>query len=267
MTRPATNPPPVNYVPWNAVTLLLHGTGGNGVQWRTIISQLVKQLDPNNQCFLKWTETSDPNPFKNLLLQLRVHEVIVYNTTGRIVGLAVEDYSTPSRDQLCGVVDVGNPAAFPAVGYSFPPHLRNTVVTVDKDNADSYVYTYTAGARDQVVQYVKMHWRPNGPMKSLLLQAFDRPYQDVADALESVRLNTAATQENTATLDTSSKAIINNTHIIGENTKAIVEATPSTFSRVVNGIASTAALVIPLALADEERDSSSSSTTSAEFIT
>lgn len=163
--RPPSNPPQVTYIPWNNVTLVISHNTDLSLKVNDILGYLKSQLDPTSRGFNS-TESGD----KRFVVQMRIHSIASWNLTGRVISLSVEDFSdtntaTSGRDQLVGLVDTGTSTHTPAVGYKIPSNLSQHVIRTDDVTGPMYLLTVTAPSGSQLVTYVKISYRFDGPAK------------------------------------------------------------------------------------------------------
>lgn len=163
--RPGSNPPQVTYIPWNNVTLVISHNTDLSLKVNDILKHLKSQLDPTGRGFN--TETSGD---KRFVVQMRIHSIAAWNLTGRVISLSVEDFSdtnsaSSGRDQLVGLVDTGTSTHTPSVGYKIPSNLSQHVIRTDDVTGSMFLLTVTAPAGSQLVTYLKISYRFDGPAK------------------------------------------------------------------------------------------------------
>lgn len=162
---PGVNPPDLTYQPWNNVILLLPRSGKDNVAVtvRDLADRLKEQIDPTKHGFRQ---------DKDYRVQMRVQTIRVWNLTGKMVALSVEDFLDSTKDkkgvdQLCGLVDAGSATHTPAIGYVLPLAHRNCVLRNDDDESDHTIFLVSSGSGDQVYCYVTLLWRFDGPVKTV----------------------------------------------------------------------------------------------------
>lgn len=158
------NPPEVTYQPWNQVTLVKTFTGELSFQIKDILALLKSQLDPTGRGFNKDTEGE-----KLFVVQLRLFSVKVWNLTGKVISLSVDDYldtaaAKGGREQLCGIVDTGHNGSIPAAGYLLPSSHRQHVTRVDDKEKDTYLFHSQVGTSDNGMAYIHLAYRFDGPV-------------------------------------------------------------------------------------------------------
>lgn len=168
---PPSNPPDVTYQPWFPVTLIFAAIGTLNIQVKDIATKLKEQLDPTHRGFN--SKTSGDGRF---IVQLRIHSVMAWNLTAnaRLIALSVDDFhdttsATGGRDQLCGIVDTGGSSSAPKAGYVLPIGHRSMVLRNDDKEDEVYLINITAGAKDQILAHLKIHFRFDGPSTLPLL--------------------------------------------------------------------------------------------------
>lgn len=241
------NPPDVTYQPWNSLTLV-HSTTETTYTCcaQDVLAMLRKQVDPTGRGFNPSTSGD-----KRFVVQFKLHSIQAWNLTGKVLALAVDDYSEAQsaaggRDQLCGLVDTGSQTHTPCVGYLLPASHRQMVIRTDDKQGSDQLFTITSGGGDQLIIYLKIAYRFDGPVtppKLLLpigncinlLTAGNRVNQRVAVRVEGIR------------------DILTSLHEIAENT---YESKPSTIEKIVDKVKYVALAVS--ALGDEEGSTTSS---------
>lgn len=167
---PPTNPPDVTYQPWIPITLVISFSvsSGNtkGLEWKvsSIDGYLRAQVDPTKRGFNQITKGDE-----RFVVQYRLISIAAWNLTGRVIALAVDDFTDATsdagaRDQLVGLVDTGTSVHTPAVGYTLPYSHQNHVLRTDDKQGDMNLFDVTTNA-GQCVVYVKVLYRFDGPIK------------------------------------------------------------------------------------------------------
>lgn len=207
------DPPVVTYQPWNHITLAWI-TAPKDINFGDLVNQIKVQIDPNNNGFLQ----------QGLCLQMHVHSVRVWNLTGKTVALTVYDFhDSDDSDQLCGLMDAGSKVGIPRLGYELPLAHRNSVQRNDSKTGARKLYTTSAASSDSILQYVRMEWRFDGPVKGPTL---DLDYaKQTFEVLKDTQVQVA--------------------HMRAD-TKKLVDLQPSTVERIINGITHHAAEVAML---------------------
>lgn len=212
-TLTTNDPPPLAYQPWNHITLAWHSIPKSH-NFGDLVNQLRAQLDPNKTGFAE-----------ALAVQLKVHSIRTWNLTGKTIALTVYDYhDSDDKDQLCGLMDAGANPGVPRIGYELPLSLRQQVMRNDKATGAKLLFTTSAADADTVLQYVRMEWRFDGPIKG---PAIDLNWER--------RILEQQTKTFTVAEETSS------------NIKKLLDAQPSTVERIISGITHHAAEVAMLA--------------------
>lgn len=238
---PATNPPDVTYQPWIHVTLVhSFSTSKYDCQVKDIIKLLRRQLDPESRGFNQ--TTSGDHRF---VVQLRVHSIMAWNLTGRMLALTVDDFSEAQsaaggRDQLCGIVDTGTQNHTPCVGYLLPSSHRQMVLRTDDKQGEDYIYTVTSGSSDQCVVYTKIAFRFDGPVRP---PSLTMPIGQCINLLASTRRVVTDSHYSLRAID----EVLQRLKEISENTYA---SRPSTLKSIVKGVEMIALAVS--AVGDEE---------------
>lgn len=161
---PPVNPPDATAQPWNSVNLQhMHKTGAYRVA--NLITVIRTQLDPTSRGFNQNTPFADADgAFR---IQIRLKAILVWNLTGKVLGLSVNDFTSAKfgGDQLGGWVDCGGPAHFPAVGFRYPATHQNFVLRPDKSLQAEELFTLTAGDSDSLLIHIHLSWRFDGPIR------------------------------------------------------------------------------------------------------
>lgn len=253
--RVPTNPPDVNFQPWNHVTLVDAFTHTDKEFKITDIVQLLKsQLDPINRGFNQGTGESA------LMVQMRFFEVMAWNLTGRMIAMSVTDFSESTsakanREQLCGLVDTGAQSHIPAVGYLMPALHRSIVLRNDVVDRDVILFNIQAGQGDSCIFYLKMAYRFDGPVKIPKLMQPLAIMREQLEVTKSLNANTASVSDNTKK-STGTLSKLKNT--LGDMVKKL----PDTVQTIKDGVEVTAMLVSALALVEEEEQSRGGQTAS-----
>lgn len=211
------DPPPLTYQPWNHITLAWHSKPGDH-NFGDLVNQIKTQIDPNKTGFSE-----------KLAIQMKIHSVRVWNLTGKTISLTVYDFHDDDNvDQLCGLMDAGANPGVPRIGYELPLSFRQQVMRNDSTTGKRNLFTTSATDADTILQYIRMEWRFDGPVKgpSIDLNWERRLLEKQSKALEVA--------ETTST-----------------NIKKLLESQPSTVERIISGITHHAAEVAMLA---EERN-------------
>lgn len=199
------DPPSVNSVPWNRLTVQKLITVGT-----TNRTGLVDCLD-----LCQWLHEQIGSPFGKYLdtvkpvICIRIHYVRAWNMTGRTIGIQPYDYTATSSasatdlEELGGWIDSGTQTNLPAVGYKWPITASNQVVTVqvktgtgDADtegNRKICVILGTSG--DQIIAQFAIEWRfPPPHTTGLMLQSLYTIAGQVAR--NGVKMRAALAQSN-----------------------------------------------------------------------
>lgn len=245
-----TNPPEVTTQPWNQVTIV-YEMSAEFQRVEHIRNRLLEQLDVEGTTFYSvnlWNDKEAGNKWQNIggekprtktyqisapAINLKIHSIRVWNLTGKAVSLSVYDYSNSSigDERLAGLVDTGGPSSFPAIGYQLPLSLHDYVIrTSDSKTSTLNVFNVTAAAGDRIVAYVKVEWKPDSKQKDLMINF---------DYNESVVRQITETNELIHNLTASSSNL-------EKSMKKVSDSQPSTFRKVLDGVATTAAIVLPI---------------------
>lgn len=246
----SSNPPDVTSQPWNHITLVYEATN----EFQTVASirnRLLEQLDVDGSSFYApqfWNKPDNGNAWTNAkgkhpgsvtiqisapTLNIKLHSIKVWNLTGRAVSLTVFDYSNASQgdEQLVGLVDTGGPNYFPAVGYAIPMTQRNFVMrTSDTKLASRNVFKTTSADQDKLVVYIRLEWKPDSKQKT-----FDF-------SLANENQIYAMLQDNHGISDD----ILKETRAGNQLISKVAGNQPSTIRKVIDGITTTAAVVLPI---------------------
>lgn len=212
-TIPTNDPPQLAYQPWNHITLAWY-TGPKDHNFGDLVNQMITQMDPNKTGFAD-----------KLAVQMKIHSVRVWNITGKTVALTVYDFhDDDNKDQLIGLMDAGSNTGIPKLGYALPLSFRQTVMRNDSSTGKKLLFTTSAASSDTILQYVRLEWRFDGPVKgpTLDLNWERRAYE------EQIQIKEVAT--------TTSKL-----------TQKLLDAQPSTIERIIQGITHHAAEVAMIA--------------------
>lgn len=161
---PPTNPPDVTYMPWFPTTLVIAFPTKLEFTVNSVLTYLRSQLDPTKRGFNKDTKGD-----ARFVVQYRLISIETWNLTGRVISLAVDDFTDSranvgARDQLCGLVDVGSSVHTPCVGYKLPHAQQHHVLRTDDKQGDINLFDITT-SDGQCVAYVKILWRFDGPLR------------------------------------------------------------------------------------------------------
>lgn len=204
------DPPVVAYQPWNQVTLawIIHPTA---VNFGDLVNQLKAQLDPNSKGFMD-----------NVSIQMKIHSIRVWNLTGKTVALTVYDFhDSDDADQLCGMMDAGG-AGLPRLGYELPLSHRTTVQKNDK-NGKKLLFTVSASDKDNILSYVRLEWKFDGPVKA---PNFDLDYQRrIMEAEENSR---------------------ESLRVMTDQLDTLIKQQPSLLTKLIDGVVHHAAEIAPL---------------------
>lgn len=248
-----TNPPVVNYQPWNHITLVKFFKATESVQAQHILALLRSQADPTKRGFNQ-TQTGDAR----FVIQMKLKSIRAWNLTGKIIALSVDDFNEQEtakgeRDQLCGVIDTGTATHTPAVGYILPKNLQEKVIRTDDKQGADYLFTCQVGESDQGILYINIEYRFDGPV---VLPKYFTPldyvnagFSTVAQGLDSQIMATATLSKRTSDM----KQVLSRLREISENTYA---ARPSIIKRVISGLGEVAMMAVATSAAAEEDSSS-----------
>lgn len=248
-----TNPPVVNYQPWNFVTLVKFFKGTESIKTQDILALLRSQVDPHKRGFNQTTSGDG-----RFVVQFKLKSVRAWNLTGKILALSVDDFNEQEtakgeRDQLCGVIDTGTATHTPAVGYILPKNLQEKVIRTDDKQGDDYLFTGQVGDSDQGIFYITIEYRFDGP---IVLPKYFTPldymnsgFTTVAQGLDSQITATSSLSKRTSDM----KKILSRLKEISENTYA---SRPSIIKKVITGIGEVALMtVLSAAAADDDASS------------
>lgn len=248
-----TNPPIVDYQPWNHITLVKFFKGTESVQTQHILEMLRAQVDPMKRGFNQ--QTSGDLRF---VVQLKLKSVRAWNLTGKILALSVDDFNEQEtakdeRDQLCGVIDTGTATHSPAVGFILPKNLQEKVIRTDDKQGDDYLFTSQVGDSDQGILYINIEYRFDGP---IVLPKYFTPldyinsgFTTVAQGLDSQITATASLSKKTSDM----KKVLSRLKEISENTYA---SRPTILKRVISGLGEVAMMAVATSIAADEDASS-----------
>lgn len=187
---PATNPPQVTYQPWNRVIIVHPFTATLTLKVQDLLYLIRSQVDPTNRGFNQTTSGD-----ARFVLQICLHTISVWNLTGRVISLAVDDFSdtragTGGRDQLCGLVDTGSTTHTPCIGYKYPSSLQHHVLRTDDNEGGVILLTSQSGTGDQCVLYLTLTYRFDGPVKAPNILS---PSVEMIKALETIKAQQPST--------------------------------------------------------------------------
>lgn len=212
---PTNDPPQVAYQPWNHITLAWYDQPSDH-NFGDLVNELRKQIDPNNTGLAA---------VGKLAIQMKIHSIRVWNITGKTVALTVYDFHDSSdSDQLCGVMDAGSNTGIPRLGFEMPLSFRQMVMRNDSNTGKKKLYTVSAASSDTILQYIRMEWRFDGPVKG--------PSVDLNWERRLFETQVKALQEAKSTSQT---------------VKKLLDAQPSTVERIIEGITHHAAEITMLA--------------------
>lgn len=241
-----TNPPDLNFQPWNHVTLVDAFTAADReFKINDIVKLLRSQLDPNNRGF---KQGDDDN---GLIVQLRFFEVMAWNLTGRMIAMSVTDFSetnsaVSNREQLCGLVDTGAQGHIPAVGYLMPAMHRATVLRNDKIDRDVVLFNIQCGMGDACVFYLKCAFRFDGPVK---IPKFMSTVGLLTEQLVTARENHSVAKDIAVNTKKSQTTLGKVKNTLSD----IVSAMPDTIKIAKDGITLAAQVVTAIAEVEDER--------------
>lgn len=184
-----SNPPSVSYQPWMPLTVVHSGKSGSiTMTVEDLVAQIKTQLDPTMHAFKD-----------SLVLNIRIRSVRAWNLTGKMIALAVDDYSDADKaiadvDTLCGEVDTGSAAHVPAVGYEMPASHKHIVLRNGTDNSTDkkvVVYHVSCPETDTCIIYTSIFWKMDGPTK------FTQFSDKMKEALISINYRSRKIQQNT----------------------------------------------------------------------
>lgn len=253
-----TNPPDIVSQPWNQITLVYEMTAETQ-QVEHIRNRLLEQLDLDGSSFYHhhfWNDEDAGTAWKNVQgrkpgsftyninaprINIRIQSIRLWNLTGKAVSLTVYDYTNTSvgDEQLIGLVDAGGPNAFPALGYQMPLAIQEYVIrTSDNKSAKTSVFTVSAAAGDRICVYIKADWKPDSKQKDFAIKfAYD--------------------ESSTAKIMQSNKILRNlqlsSAHIESKLDR-INDSQPSTFRKIVDGVVTTASIVLPIVAQGRQSD-------------
>lgn len=163
-----SNPPEVTHQPWMPLTVVHSGMSGDiSMTVRDIVLQAVRQLDPTGHAFKPHSENWSAS---ECVLQIRIRSIRVWNVTGRMIALSVDDFSDANKaisdvDTLCGLVDTGSAAHVPSVGYDLPSTHKHIVLRNDSLTSKAIVYHVNCPSNDVCIIYTNIFLRCDGPAK------------------------------------------------------------------------------------------------------
>lgn len=235
---PPSNPPDVQYQPWNRVTLCF--TSAPKLYTLKMISDTLKfQIDPNGNGLNQMVSSE-----KRFRWQLKIFKVTVWNLTGKIIALSAtdptdKDLASGNRDQLCGIVDTGTSDSTARIGYLYPSSIRSRVFRPDdQEGGSDFFQVATSSSKDTVLYHIELAYKFDGPTKPVVLK--------FVDAFTSV-LNSERHLKNSVTAQEESLTVLKSLNDITQRMERL-EATvaserPSTLTKIVAGVAKTALLV------------------------
>lgn len=233
---PSTNPPDVSYQPWWPLTVVNTHTGGVSMTVKDICDTVRTQTDPNSRGFNP--EKSDQATDKAFRMQIRIISISAWNLSGRMIALSVEDFtdsgtSVGGRDQLCGIVDTGNVNHTPSAGFRLPASVSAHVLRNDDKGGKLAIFETQSAASDIVVVYVNILFRFDGPVK--IPNVTDPIIRELERTNEVSKDSLCDLDELNLSLERLKDTIDN-----------LIKTQPSTTSRVINGITTLAAYVVPM---------------------
>lgn len=162
--NPGVNPPGITYQPWYHLIVVDTFSSAQIYDVPKIASKLRSQIDPTKHGF-NWKDDGN-DPFR---LQFRLQTVRCWSLSGMTIALAVEDFADLSkdgggRDQVCGLVDMGNQNHVPAIGFELPQHLKGAVLRNDDLQAKLKLFTVLTDKDMTAVVYINLNWRFDGPI-------------------------------------------------------------------------------------------------------
>lgn len=164
---PSLNPPDITAQPWCNV-ILAQVDNHQKFFYSDLVKWLKIQVDPEHRGFNR--NDFDSNSEDSFRVQFKLRSVTVWNLTGKVLGLSVNDFTTArgGSDQLGGWVDCGGPSSFPAVGYRYPSSHQNFVFRPDQSNKSSELFVTTAGQSDSLLYHISISYRFDGPIKFIV---------------------------------------------------------------------------------------------------
>nr|WOL30743.1 MAG: hypothetical protein [Chaq virus] len=234
----STNPPEVTYQPWMPLTVVHSGQSGEiTMRVRDLCKQIANQIDPTGHGLKSYPEKWSAN---ECIMQLRIRSVRVWNVTGRMIAISVDDFSDANKaiadvDTLCGLVDTGSNLHVPAVGYQLPISHQNIVLRNDVLTSNTIIYHVNCPSSDVCIIYTNLYFRFDGPAK------FSSFNDTMFKLITRIRTETVRIQANVED--------------IGKNVNEIKDHDRGTIGNaIVRGVEIAAPYVLPaVAAADEER--------------
>lgn len=240
--NPGQNPPPLSFQSWNPQVLVIPFKGDYSCTPIDLAKALRKQLDPTKRGF-NWfdTKATEHEAFR---VQLRLDMVRVWNISGRMVALSVNDFvddtagtQTGERDQVCGLIDTATQQSTACIGYQLPHHLKSMVLRNDDLQKDNKLFHITAGRTDGCIIYLNIHWRFDGPTE---LPTFD---QTMYQLIQGINVKTG-------------NILKQNQEKLGSILRTLEEfregAKETTTSKIFNGITKIVPIVATVAAAEED---------------
>lgn len=197
---PASNPPDITIQPWfsTVVTKIVTSsltTSEYALTLGKLTEALYQQLDPKSTCFLQIQEKQ--KEYVGPSIQLRLQSLSIWNLTGRVIGLSINDVTDEAKDdkdQYGGWIDHGGASWFPALGFQYPASASAEVHRADNSNGPLVLASIMGSPRDSLLYHFKVLWRPDGPIKFDIIQdsmarmvsKIDVSVDDIADKLSAL---------------------------------------------------------------------------------
>lgn len=234
----SSNPPEVTYQPWMPLVVVHSGQSGEiTMRVRDLCRQIAQQIDPTGHGLRPYANDWSAS---ECIMQLRIRSVRVWNVTGRMIAISVDDFSDANKaiadvDTLCGLVDTGSNLHVPAVGYQLPISHQNIVLRNDALTAKTIIYHVNCPTTDVCIIYTNVFFRFDGPAK------FSTFNDTMYKLITRIRTETVRIQADVED--------------IGKNVTEIKDHDRGTIGNaIVKGVEITAPFVLPaLAPADESR--------------
>lgn len=195
---PPANPPDVEFQPWNRVTVVDPFTGTLTVTVQSLKDQLRKQLDPTGRGF----NPSDSGD-KRFVPSFKISTIQVWNLTGHIISLSVNDYTDTQsarggRDQLVGIVDTGSPGLLPKAGYKLPASHKNHVLRCDDIESHIEIFAAQIPQNDQGLCYITLEYRFDGSTELPRVSGIFNVLTKCYDKVESIEATGHVTANETS---------------------------------------------------------------------
>lgn len=148
-----SNPPPIAYQPWNHITLAFTEPSKD-ITIGHLVTLLKSQIDPTGKGL-----AASP------AIQLKIHNVKVWNMVGHTIGLTVYDFiDNENSDQLVGIMDTGTPYQLPGIGYELPLTFRQHVIKNDNTTGKLKLLTTATPDTNPVLHHIRLLWKFDGPI-------------------------------------------------------------------------------------------------------